>query len=282
MRSVLAGVLMAGALAGPAGAQTPAPAAAPAEALPDRFQIDTGYFRLDAQTILRFNGGPVTGDVDFEKDLGVPPQVNTFWVDATWRVGRRHQLKLSFTRLSRERDDRTLQRDLVWGGETFNAGLTGHATTGSDLLGGYYHFALFRNDRFEIGPSVGVGYLWLRAGIEATGTITGPGGSPVSRNLQRSASTGAITGALGGYTAFWPLRRLALRGDFLYIKVGSDLTESSVKDWRLGADVYFLRNVGLGVQYKYNHYTQQREILDSKLGGDVIYKGVQVFASFLF
>jgi len=66
------------------------------------------------------------------------------------------------------------------------------------LLTGYYRFAVLRNDRFEIGPTVGVGYLSLNARIEATGTVSGPGGTE-SRSLDERASTGSMTGAVGGY-----------------------------------------------------------------------------------
>ena len=100
--------------------------------------------------------------------------------------------------MNRERADYTLQREFTWGGETYNAGLSATSSSGSDILGGYYRFAIFRNDHFEIGPSIGVGYLWLNARIQATGTVDGPGG-PQSRTLDESASTGSITGALGGY-----------------------------------------------------------------------------------
>ena len=62
--------------------------------------------------------------------------------------------------------------------------------TCADILGGYYRFAAYRNDRFEIGPAIGIGYLWLNAGIRATGTIGG-----LSRSLDQSVSTGSITGA---------------------------------------------------------------------------------------
>ncbi len=197
-------------------------------------------------------------------------------------MGRRHQLKVGYTRLNRDRADHTLQRDFEWGGETYNAGLSADTTTGSDILGGYYRFAIVRNERFEIGPTVGIGNLWLRAGIRATGTVTGPDGTPVSRNLDRSASTSHITGAVGGYANTWPAKRLALRADFLYIKVNPEDSEASVTDWRLGADYYFFRHAGLGVQYKYNKYSYDRGILASQLGGEVTYEGFQVFASFLF
>jgi hypothetical protein len=190
MRNFLGGALTVALLASPAVAEPPS---GTWNGLPDRFQVDTGYFHLTADTRLRYNGVPGTGDVDFEKDLGVDENVDTFWVDGTWRVGRRHQLKLSYTQLSRDRADYALARDFTWGGETYTAGLSASTRTGADILGGYYRFALFRNDRFEVGPTVGVGYLWLNAGIQATGTIAG-----ASRTLDESAATGSITGAVGG------------------------------------------------------------------------------------
>ena len=279
MKILIGGLLATGLLVSPALAQSPTEEW---NGLPDRFQIDTGYFRLSANTVLRFNGPQGgSGEVDFEQDLDLPEEVDTFWVDATWRVGRRHQLKLGFTRLSRERNQHTLERDFTWGGETYNAGLSASSTTGSDLLGGYYRFAAYRNARFEIGPTIGVGYLWLDARIEATGSVSGPGGSE-SRNLDRAASTGSITGALGGYFAAWPAKRLKLNGDFLYIKVSPESGEASVTDWRLSADYYFFRNAGLGVQYKYNKFRYDRGVLRSELGGELTFQGVQVFASFLF
>jgi hypothetical protein len=278
MRAVIGGILAAGLLASPALAQS---SSGSWNGLSDRFQIDTGYFRITADTVLRYNGGRGSGDIDFEKDLGVNPNVNTFWVDATWRAGRRHQLKLGYTRLNRDRADYTLGRDFTWGGETYNAGLSATTTSGADILGGYYRFALVRNERFEIGPTIGVGYLWLSAGIRATGTITGSGGTE-SRTLDERASTGSITGAVGGYANAWLARRLVVRADYLYIKVTPGDTEASVNDWRLGADYYFFRNAGLGVQYKYNDYSYDRGILVSKLGGEVTYKGFQAFLSFLF
>ncbi len=278
MKAVLRAVIAAGLLASPAFAQS---SSGTWNGLSDRFQIDSGYFRISASTVLRYNGPQGSGDVDFEKDLGVNQDVNTFWLDATWRVGRRHQLKLGYTRLVRDRADYTLQRDFTWGGQTYNAGLTASTSTGSDILGGYYRFAVFRNERFEIGPTIGVGYLAINARIQATGTISGSGG-PVSRSLDQKASTGSITGAVGGYAYAWPAKRLQLHGDFLYIKVNPGDSEASVTDWRLGADYYFFRNAGLGVQYKYDRYSYDRGILVSKLGGEITYEGFQVFLSFLF
>ena len=123
-----------------------------------------------------------------------------------------------------------------------------------------------RNDRFEIGPAVGIGYLKISAGIKATGTVTGPGGT-TSRTLDESASTGSMTGALGGYAMGWLTKRLVVHGDYLYIKVSPGDSQASVTDWRLGADYYFFRHAGIGVQYKYDKYRYDRGILATDAWG---------------
>jgi hypothetical protein len=274
MRAVIGGVLAVGLLVSPAFAQS---SPGSWNGLSDRFRIDAGYFGLTAQTVLKFNGG----DVDFEKDLGVDKNVNTFWVDGIWRAGRRHQLELAFTRTSRDQGNHTLTRDFTWGGQTYSAGLSATTSTGTDITGGYYRFAAYRNDRFEIGPTIGIGYLSVNARIQATGTVSGPGGSQ-SRALDESKSTGAVTGAVGGYTYGWLTKRLVTRADFLYIKVSPGNKTQSVTDWRIGADYYVLRNAGLGVQYKYNKYRETLDALSTQLGGELVYKGFQVFLSFLF
>ncbi len=272
-KSVLGIVLSAGLLAGPASAQSSF-----TTDVPDRFQFDAGYFRINVDTVLRFNGaGGSAGEVNFEHDLGLDQNASTFWIDGAWRVGRRHQLKLGFTRIDRNRAGFELQRDFTWGGTVYNAGLEATSTSGSNILGGYYRFALVRNERVEIGPTVGIGHLTIDAGIRATGRV---GNQSVT--LDRSASTGSITGAVGGYASVWLAKRLVAHGDYLYIKVSPGDSQASVTDWRLGADYYFFRNAGLGVQYKYDRFRYDRGLLASELGGEVTYQGVQAFASFRF
>lgn len=275
MRTVFVAVLAAGLVGLSAQAQS---TSTTWNDLPDRFQVDAGYFRIDASTVLRYDspaGG--TGQVDFEDDLGLKPTADTFWLDGTWRVSRRQQVKLAFTRLSRETTGHTLERQIEWGGQTYQAGLSTSSASSSRILGGYYRFAVYRNDRFEIGPTLGVGYLWLDASIRATGTVNGQ-----SRTLDEGKSTGSVTGAVGGYVNAWLAKRLALHADYLYIKVKPENSEASVTDWRVAADYYFNRTVGVGAQYKYNQYSYDRGVLKSELGGEITYKGGQVFLSLLF
>jgi hypothetical protein len=55
-----------------------------------------------------------------------------------------------------------------------------------------------------------------------------------------------------------------------------------VTDWRAAANYYFFRNAGLGVQYKFNRYSYDRGILVSELGGEVTFKGGQIYLLFRF
>lgn len=87
---------------------------------------------------------------------------------------------------------------------------------------------------------------------------------------------------MGGYTQGWVTKRPLAQGDFLYIKVNPGNTTASVADWRIGANYYFFRNAGLGVQYKYDRYRYDRGLLATDLGGQITYKGAQVFATFRF
>jgi hypothetical protein len=279
MRTVFGGLLAAAlSCATPAFAQSTT-----WNSLSDRFQIDTGYFRLDADTVLRYQGPQGgSGEIDMEEDAGLPDSVNTFWVDGTWRVGRRHQLKLAFTRTGRDRRDFALQRDFTWGGETYNAGMTATSSSAVDILGGYYRFAIVRNDRFEIGPAIGIGYLWLDARIQATGTVTGPGGVAETRERDRAASTGSITGAIGGYVMAWPAKRLLMQADYLYIRVNPEDSEAEVNDWRVAANYYFTPSIGLGLQYKHNSYRYDRGRESTQLGGELTAEGFQLFLSFRF
>ena len=273
---VVSGIALVGLLASPLFAQ------ARHGDRPDRFQFDVGYFRLEADTRLRFEGSEGgAGQIDLEQDLGVAGRVDTFWVDASWRLGRRHQVKLAFTRASRERANHTIERDFAWGGENYTAGLRATTRTDSDLLGGYYRFAVARSDRFEIGPTIGVGYLWVDARIQAAGSVTGPAGTE-DRTIDEGATIGSITGALGGYMSARPTSRLVLQGDYLYVRVDPEGSQASVTDWRIAAHYFISRHAGLGVQYKLYRYTYDRGALESELGGTLTLKGFQAFLTLRF
>lgn len=250
--------------------------------VPDRFRIEVGGFRIGSDTQFRLNDGTGGGtDVDFEKDLSLDDTSTRFYVEGYWRVARRHQVSLSWFHLSRQGPGRTLSRDVVWGDHVFTANtpVTGEAS--SNYLSGVYRFAAYRNDRFEIGPSLGFGHLSLDATISGVTTIASGSGS-VSRSFERTASQGSVTGDLGGYLTWWPAKRLLLRGDLRYIFIKPEGSEASVADGRASLTYHPWAKVGIGLQYTYSKFRYERDILDTGLGGSLRFSGVQLLGGVAF
>lgn len=53
-------------------------------------------------------------------------------------------------------------------------------------------------------------------------------------------------------------------------------------DWRLAANDYFTPKFGLGFQYKYNHFRQDKGALDAELSGEIGSEGPQAYLTFRF
>ncbi len=261
-------------------------AAAPARAqssasfsdVPDQFRLEVGGFQVGADTELSFNtSGGVRPPVNFE-GLNVPDSTTRFYIEGFWRPWRRHEFSLSWFQNNRDGDPKTVERDFTWGDRVITAGGTVRGRVRSYYVSGVYRFAAYKNDRFEIGPALGIGYLSLEAGISGDLSATAAG-ETVSAPFDVSKSTGQITGDLGGYVYWWPMKRLLIRGDLRYIIVKPENSEASVTDGRAAALYYPWRNFGIGLQYSYSKFRYDRDILSTELGGQLRYSGGQVVIS---
>ncbi len=245
----------------------------------DRFRLEIGGFRIGSDTELSFDssGG---SRVDFES-LHLPDSSTRVYVEGFWRPWRRHQFSLSWYRNNREGDPKTVEREFTWGDQVVSAGSTVTATVGSHYLSGAYRFAAYKNERFEIGPSLGIGYLSVDAGIGGQITTSGPGGTS-SRPFDQSRSLGQVTGDLGGYLYWWPIPRLLVRGDMRYIVVKPGDSEASITDGRAAVIYHPWRRFGIGLQYTYTKFRYDRAILSSELGGSLRYAGGQLVVAGAF
>jgi len=291
-RTSFAVLLTVVALAAPAAAQStaPAPPTAPAATeakpaatdLPDRFQIDAGGFRVGADSTLQLNAGGLGGtDINFEKLLDLPANATTFWLNTYWRVAHRHMVNLNYTTISRSGNLVSASREFQWGQYLIGVGAGVQASLDSKYLAGSYRFAAYRNDRFEIGPLLGIGYLWLTAGVQANGSIT-VNGETQSRQISQSGTSGSATGDLGAYLTWTVARRFVLRGDLQYIKANLNHKEYALWDNRVGLDWYASRHVGVGVEYKYNSFSEQVGQDVAGLYGQYKYQGVQFYLTTRF
>ena len=249
--------------------------------VPDRFRMEVGGFRIGADSDLTFNtSGGSRSPVDFEA-LNLPDKSTRACFEVFWRPWRRHQFSLGGYRNNRDGDPTSVDREFTWGDRVVTVGTTVRARVNSFYLSGVYRFAAYKSDRFEIGPSLGIGHLSIGAGISGQANATGAAGT-VSAPFDVSKSTDKPTGGLGGYLYWWPNRRLLLRGDLRYIILKPGDSEASVTDGRAAALYHPWRNFGVGFQYMYTRFRYDPDILSQKLGGSLRYHGGQLVLSGAF
>ena len=79
--------------------------------LPQGFRLDVGGFRIASETQLKYDLAGQGQTIDFEGETGLPSNATTIWLDGTWRLGRRHQLALNYTRVEPQRRQDPAARD---------------------------------------------------------------------------------------------------------------------------------------------------------------------------
>jgi len=250
--------------------------------VPQTFWVEIGGFRAGSNTNLRLSGGSEPGDdVDFERDLSLPSTTTQGYLEAFWRPGRRHQVSLNWTGIRRNGGRLTLDEEIHWGDEVFRVGADVEGTNDSDFLSGAYRFALIKNSKFEIGPSLGIGYLWVKATLAGEAGI-GSGDDSAIREVEVESNISSITGDLGAYMYWWAGERWLIRADARYLFVTFESSEGSVTEARAGVAWYPWRQVGIGAQYSFTRFAYDRDELVTQLGGMLQYDGVQLFANVAF
>jgi hypothetical protein len=250
--------------------------------VPERFVLDAGGFNMFVSTNLALNSKSIGGSaISFEDDLNLPATVQRGFVEAFYRVARRHQLSFGYGQLDRTGDGTRLTRDITWGGAVIRAGVSAAGHTDTKILSGAYRWALYKKPRLEFGPAVGFGYLWLTAGITATGGIS-TSQATTAATFAQEADESVPTGDLGGFANWWVTPRVLVRSDLRYILVKPSDSEASITQGRIGGTWYPWRHLGFGGQYTYDKLRYQRSVVSTDLGGSYRYQGFQILASTAF
>jgi hypothetical protein len=246
--------------------------------VPQTFWVELGGFRVSSSTNLRLNGAAPGEDVDFERDLNLPNNTTQVYLEGFWRPFRKHQFSLKWERVRRDGSAVTLEDQIEWGGVIYPVGVQVAGTNDSDFLSGAWRWSLFKNEKFEIGPAIGLGYIWIDASL--TGQIQV--GDELSRERTVTGSASSITGDIGGFFIWWPGQRWVVRGDARYIAVSLDDADASVGEARASVTWYPWRRIGIGAQYSYTNLEYQRDVIVTELGGRLKYDGLQILVSVAF
>ncbi|MEE4295299.1 MAG: hypothetical protein V2J20_01630 [Wenzhouxiangella sp.] len=207
-----------------------------------------GTFLLDIDPIVRLDGETQTGtNVDWKRAFGLG-DASRFRLDATWRFGETHKLRANWFNDSRDRSA-NLDREVVWGDETFAVGAEVRGSLDFDIYQLGYEYAFQRNQNWELAGSVGLHVTDVRVALSASADV---GGSPQG---EFRTDIGDVTAPLPvlGLAALWSLPGnlwLNARAEYFYLAFGD--YEGQIQNYRLAMTWQPRSWLGLGLGYDYS------------------------------
>ena len=221
-----------------------APAHAQAPLRQDTFRLEGGWFFQVADVTLRVDGPTTTGsDIDFDKDVGADAKKSSYLLGAEWRFAPNHRLGMHYFKIDRARD-KTLERDITIGDETFPVGANLKASLETTVIPVTYSYSFYRTPESEW--AVALGLHWFELNLDVNATFD-QNGSAVQRT--RTAQADAPLPVIGlrydrALSSQWMLSASAL---LFYLKASTDLDyEGRLFSGRVATEYALTKNVSLG------------------------------------
>ncbi len=206
----------------------------------DRFELRLGGFITKLDTDFRLSTAPDTGtDFDLERDLGADNSRTVFRMDGTVRFGSRHRLDLSYFRIARNAE-RTIDREFTIGDRFFDIDASIESRARTEVYKISYGYMLFRGERYELGPTIGLFVQRNAFRISEVGT-----GALVT---EAATLPLPVIGLSGGYQM---TNKLSLRGSADFFFVSFDKYSGSLTDARLMLEYDVFENFGLGIGFNW-------------------------------
>jgi hypothetical protein len=156
--------------AGAAAAFAKPPPDEPDNLLNDRVTLQAGIVSSSNQTTLRYDSTANTPGtlLDGEKDLGLPSRKLIGRADLMFRMKQRHRIRIEnyFVPLDR-RATTLLQKTVNFGDTTYNVNESVQSELKMRLFAITYSYSFIKNDRAEVGASLGFNVI----GLEAAATV---------------------------------------------------------------------------------------------------------------
>jgi hypothetical protein len=145
------------------GAPLPPKKKEPANPITDHFSVRAAFYSSKMNTDLRVDptNAPagVTGTpVNAESDLGLPDRLHQGRIELMFRMRDRNKVRLDYFEADRS-GTAVLNRDVVFGNETFLAGSETQSSLDWKQFDITYTYSFVRNERFELGTGIAVYFL---------------------------------------------------------------------------------------------------------------------------
>jgi hypothetical protein len=275
-------LLFAGALLGATGlAQAQM---TPAQSLiSDKFVLNLGGFIVGTDLTAHLNGSSSTNsDIDFDQTFGNASDATRVRADALWRITPNHHLRFLYFNNTQD-VTRAIDRNIVWGDYTFQAGATVESKTKFQIWELAYEYAFWRTPDVEISGSLGVHYMKLSQQLSGSATFTDANGVTSAAAFTRKENSVPLPLPVLGVRAAWAFApQWVLEGQGQIFQADIDGYDGRITDVRAGVTWMFSRNFGAGVGY--NRFVTTVETSKEKFDGRVRlgYSGVQLYLTGTF
>jgi hypothetical protein len=246
-----------------------------------KFIVDAGYFFMSTDMRVRVDGettDSVGSDVDYDDTFGIG-DFDRFRAEASWRIAPRHLLRAMYFQNNRSAS-RSVERDISFGDETFPLGATVNARSELTVAQLSYEYAFLRRDNYELAGGIGVHYVDMGLGLDAT--LVAQGGT-ASRSLDENAATQAPLPVLG-LRGLWRLPHdFYITAQVQYFYLQFDPYSGSLIDLKASVVWQLADHVGIGIGYNdfgFRFDIDDAHDFDGRLRWD--YGGAIAFATFMF
>jgi hypothetical protein len=210
----------------------------------DRFKIGAGFFAANTTTDIKLgntSGGSVGSDIDFEKDLGMKRNVETFLANFQWRISRRWRMDFSYYQLNRT-SSKTLERTINYGDHTYNVSATVSSYFNNTIYRASFGYAILAKPNAELGLLIGAHTLQSSMGI---GVTAGGAGVAYNDNFNFTAPLPDF-GIWGGVALS---KRLALNGEFDYLSIAAGDFKGEIVGYNASLSFKALKQLDLSLGY---------------------------------
>jgi hypothetical protein len=249
--------------------------------LESKFIVDVGYFFMSTDMRVRVDGETTnaTGsDVNFDDTFGIG-DFDRFRAEALWRIAPRHLVRAMYFQNNRHAT-RSLDRDVTFRDETYPIGVTVNAHSKLTVAQLSYEYAFLRRENYELAGGIGVHYVDMGLGLDAT--VSSQGGS-ASRSLDENAATQAPLPVVG-LRGLWRLPHdfyISAQVQYFYLQL--DPYSGSLIDLKASLVWQCTDHVGVGIGYNdfgFRFDIEDAHDFDGRLRWD--YGGAIAFATVMF
>jgi hypothetical protein len=248
----------------------------------ESFRIDFGGFLQKFDTTVQLDSPNGSGtEISLENLLAQDAHKTTLRAEGYWRFGRHANLRFGYLGWNRSAST-TISQDIQWGDRVFHAGAAVDSRLRVTVADLYYAYSFANTGETEVGTMFGLSTYLTSASLDASGTITGPGGTTTASYSDDTHKLTVPLPATGAYLRYTLLPGLMVEAQVKWLPntTISGYT-AGMLDYRAGLILYLTPNVGFGANYSYTsvHFSHTET---NTIGLNFKYSGPYGFLSLAF